>query len=208
VAYTPETWVDRNVERPNTYTEVVNGDGTKTIIPSPGTVVEAGTTVTAQRMNKIEQGIVNAMPAGGIIMWSGSIATIPSTWALCDGANGTPDLRDRFVVCAGSGYAPGDIGGANTVTLTSEQMPSHGHSVSGTAETAGAHTHTVDAGSANAGDPYFAASDSGAQYWTNVVVPSAGSHTHTVSGTAANTGGGSSHENRPPYYALAYIMKL
>ena len=57
MAYTPETWVDRNVERPNTYTEVVNGDGTKTFIPSPGTVVEAGTTVTAQRMNNIEQGI-------------------------------------------------------------------------------------------------------------------------------------------------------
>lgn len=58
MAYIPETWVDRNVERPNTYTEVVNSDGTKTFIPSPGTVIEPGTHVSATKLNKIEQGIV------------------------------------------------------------------------------------------------------------------------------------------------------
>jgi len=59
VAYIPETWVDRNVQYPNRYTMVDNGDGTYTLIPSPGTVTEAGTFVTAQHMNNIEQGIVD-----------------------------------------------------------------------------------------------------------------------------------------------------
>lgn len=51
------------------------------------------------------------VPQGGIIMWSGSIASIPADWALCDGTNGTPDLRDKFVVGAGSAYNVGDAGG-------------------------------------------------------------------------------------------------
>jgi|TARA_R110002126_G_scaffold188974_1_gene337303 hypothetical protein len=54
---------------------------------------------------------VSAVPAGGIIMWSGSIGSIPSGYYLCDGTNGTPDLRDRFVVGAGSSYAVGNTGG-------------------------------------------------------------------------------------------------
>jgi len=68
-----------------------------------------------------------SVPRGVIVMWSGSIATIPSGWALCDGANGTPDLRDRFVVGAGSSYSVGATGGENIHTLTVAEMPSHNH---------------------------------------------------------------------------------
>jgi len=54
---------------------------------------------------------VNAVPSGGIIMWSGSIGSIPTGYYICDGTNGTPDLRDRFVVGAGNTYAVGNTGG-------------------------------------------------------------------------------------------------
>ncbi len=68
-----------------------------------------------------------AIPAGVILLWSGTIADIPTGWALCDGQNNTPDLRDRFIVGAGSSYSVGDTGGANDVTLTIDQTPAHTH---------------------------------------------------------------------------------
>lgn len=61
-------------------------------------------------------GLAYAVPAGGIIMWSGSIVSIPTGWVICDGTNGTPDLRDRFVVGAGTTYSVGGTGGATTHT--------------------------------------------------------------------------------------------
>ena len=90
------------------------------------------------------RGIVPAgvVPSGGIIMWSGSVASIPSGWFLCDGTNSTPDLRDRFVVGAGSSYAVGATGGADSVTLSTSQIPSHSHSFSATTGGSGSHSHT------------------------------------------------------------------
>lgn len=163
-------------------------------------------------------GQTSLVPAGVIVMWSGSVASIPSGWYICDGTNGTPNLTGRFVVHAdadsGGTYAPGDTGGADDVTLTEAQMPAHTHSVSasGTTSSAGAHTHDLQA-QLYLGNGTFtgeAPSVYGSNYYTrNNTTNSAGAHTHTVSvtGTAASTGGGGSHENRPPYYALAYIMK-
>lgn len=57
-----------------------------------------------------------SVPIGGIIMWSGSILDIPDRWLLCDGTHGTPNLLDRFVICAGLTYASGDVGGSDTHT--------------------------------------------------------------------------------------------
>ena len=71
-------------------------------------------------------------------MYTGS--TAPSGWAICNGQNGTPDLRDRFIVGAGSAYSVNNTGGANSVTLTEAQMPSHNHSFSGSSS----HSHTVN----------------------------------------------------------------
>jgi hypothetical protein len=73
----------------------------------------------------------NGVPKGGIIMWSGGVNQIPEGWALCNGQNGTPDLRDRFIVGAGSGYAVGATGGINSNNI------SHTH-------TGPAHVHTID----------------------------------------------------------------
>lgn len=172
------------------------------------------------------------VPSGFIGMWSG--VTAPTGWYLCDGTNGTPDLRNRFIVGAGTSYAIGATGGADTVTLNETQIPSHTHTISATSSGAGGHnhsvsvsdpghTHTFTAGAAY-GTPttYYQAYAAGAG--TNVVYSSSGSisaattgitasasavgdHTHTITASATTTGGGLAHENRPPYYALAYIMK-
>jgi microcystin-dependent protein len=160
------------------------------------------------------------VPSGLIAMWSGAIAAIPSGWYLCDGTNGTPNLRDRFIVGAGSTYAVGATGGAASVTLDATQMPAHSHTITATATSAGDHTHAVyDPGHAHSyttvagvgtiagglGVSLTGASTSAAL--TGISLGSAGTHTHTISASASTTGGGLAHENRPPYYALAYIMK-
>jgi microcystin-dependent protein len=78
-------------------------------------------------------------------MWSGSIATIPTGWVLCNGSNSTPDLRNRFIVGAGSTYSVDATGGSATSTLTSNELPAHTHSLSASGTTSGqsaGHTHT------------------------------------------------------------------
>ena len=160
---------------------------------------------------------------GMILMWSGTIDTIPGGWQLCDGTNGTPNLVDRFIVGAGHGYAVGNTGGSDSVTLTTDQMPSHTHTIS----SSGSHTHklyyyydiddsywesrTYRKGLSIRGEDaneelYGVDNYTGSNYsYVNTNRSTAdGDHTHTP----GSTGSGSSHENRPPYYALAYIMKM
>jgi microcystin-dependent protein len=146
------------------------------------------------------------VPSGVIVLWSGSVVSVPSGWFLCNGANGTPDLRDRFVVGAGSSYAVGATGGASSITLSTAEIPSHTHT--GTTASGGDHTHNITLYDA----PYFtpvyrtgATFNIGNNVQNTRTTASAGAHTHSF--TTASTGGGGSHENRPPYYALAYIMK-
>lgn len=118
------------------------------------------------------------VPSGIITFWSGASNAIPDGWALCNGQNGTPDLRDRFVVGAGNQYSVGNKGGAEAVTLTVEQMPAHSH---------GCLVKTSNVG------------------WTECISPTTEATAGTLSTT--KTGDGQAHENRPPYYALCYIMK-
>ena len=146
------------------------------------------------------------IPSGVITMWSGAIEDIPVGWSLCDGTDGTPDLTDRFVTGAGDQYDVGDTGGADDHALTVGEMPAHDHDT----ETAGEHTHRIlteqsDNRTTNipnigdTGGTYQQEGDSGVP-----VTEPDGDHTHNVT----ETGGGNAHENRPPYYALAYIMKV
>lgn len=135
-------------------------------------------------------------------MWSGAIGSVPSGWSLCNGANGTPDLRNRFIVGAGSTYAVGLTGGADTVTLTVTQMPEHNHT--GSTSSNGAHTHTVTTNAGTSQQNEGGDAGGGRQGLITSTTSSNGAHTHTIS----NQGGNEAHENRPPYYALAYIMKL
>lgn len=155
------------------------------------------------------------VPRGGIILWSGAANAIPAGWALCDGAGGTPDLRGRFIVGAGGVYNPGDIGGAETVTLAEANMPAHTHGVNITTDQAAAHQHSIPATFNakiyhNQGDSTRLTSIGviGETPPTITTTGAAGAHTHAVSGNTGSKGGGAAHENRPPYFALAYIMRL
>ena len=146
---------------------------------------------------------------GMIMMFTGSSA--PSGWAFCDGNNGTPDLRNRFIVGAGSTYSSGDTGGANTVTLSTSQMPQHNHTFSGSQS----HSHDLKGvgGSDHNDSTRRAIIVKNDSTYNNLFNDAGGGDTGvqnatvTISGNTGNKGSGSSHENRPPYYALAYIMK-
>lgn len=124
--------------------------------------------------------IPESFPIGGIIIWSGAQTAIPSGWHLCDGTSGTPDLRNRFIVGAGSEYKVGNTGGSKEVTLTVEQMPAHSH------------TYDVDEDNSRAGASFVEADKDYA----------------TAKRSTSSVGGSQPHENRPPYYALCYIMKI
>lgn len=147
------------------------------------------------------------VPTGGIIMWSGTVADIPAGWALCDGSNGTPNLRDKFIVGAGSGYAVGATGGEVAHILTVNEMPSHNHTIT---DGAGSHNHGGATGGFGVGKNGSNNSASG----SDKTAATSTEHNHSISGDGGHnhtinpTGGGVAFENRPPYYALAYIMKL
>jgi hypothetical protein len=153
------------------------------------------------------QQIQDAGTPGGVIgIWSGSEASIPSGWHLCDGSSGTPNLRDKFIVGAGSNYARAETGGANTVTsaatitvaghaLTAAEIPKHTH---------GSFTDNYATGASSLGGwDYDAATSS---YYVDKNTGSTGSgsshnHTATFAGTA-------SQDKRPPYMARCYIMRV
>jgi len=131
------------------------------------------------------------VPLGGIILWSGTVATIPSGWQLCNGTGGTPDLRSQFVVGAGSDYDPDDTGGENSVTLSVSQMPEHDHG----SATGGGWSSVISSVNHSVA--------TGTDHTVTEVTSFLDHHAHAIS----DQGGGSSHENRPPYYALAYIQR-
>lgn len=138
-------------------------------------VKSAATTRTALGLGT--SAVVNIdtlLPPGIILMWSGSVASIPAGWALCDGQNGTPDLRNRFVMGAGLSYNPNAYGGAATIT----DVPAHTHG-SGTLATgsAGSHTHTGST-STTGGHNHTGTTSTG------------GSHSHEVKQNLADRGGG------------------
>jgi|SRR5690242_12607501 len=140
--------------------------------------------------------VAGIVPKGLISMWSGAIIDIPRGWALCDGTNGTPNLSGKFIV----GYdatdedynAPGKTGGAKSVILTKAQLPAFGLKIlnpfGGT-------------------DPYYVNDTSGGGTKNSL---KGDNDNGGGSGyiTTENLGSSQGHENRPPYYTLAYIIKL
>jgi microcystin-dependent protein len=137
-----------------------------------------------------EDGTGAVMPKRGIIMWSGAVNEIPTGWALCDGSHGTPDLRDRFVAGAGGRYSPGETGGAEMVKLEIANMPRHNH----TNKNAG-------------GDFKYLVQKNGTN--TSVSVDNIGDQPDLLFvDQMLDSGGDQPHENRPPYFALCFIMKL
>ena len=138
--------------------------------------------------------------SGMIMLWSGSTGTIPSGWALCDGTSGTPDLRDRFVVGAGSTYAVDATGGsADAINV------SHTHTL-----TDSGHTHGAGSYQINTGGDAAQSSTNGAVFRSTITTSTSVTGTSASATTGisiASAGSSGTNANLPPYYALAYIMK-
>jgi hypothetical protein len=149
----------------------------------------------------------NAFVAGMIMLWSGSSASIPTGWLLCDGTNSTPDLRNRFVVGAGSTYAVNATGGSADAIVVS-----HTHTATtATTSLTGTITNQYTAGNTNGGTTgVFSQSNydvdgDGGESRPGRTINFDGSHNHTT--TISTTGSSGTNANLPPYYALCYIMK-
>ena len=156
------------------------------------------------------------VPQGGIIMWAGLASNVPSGWALCDGTQGTPDLKGRFIVGAAAGASDVNAqGGQNSVTLTEAQMPMHNHG--GGTDNGGQHNHGIpidwtDNGHANPNgngtNQLDMTGGDNINNFSNAVDGEAytspgGAHSHTIS----PSGGDQPFDNRPAFYVLAFIMK-
>ena len=153
---------------------------------------------------------ITSFVAGMIIMWSGTIATIPSGWLLCNGSNSTPDLRNRFIIGAfsdDSGTAKTTVTGSATQTGGTKEaiVVSHTHTATSTVTDPG-HGHSYKGGTYNnsqgAGPNAIANTNDSFNLTT-------ATNTTGITVATSNTTEGSSgtNQNLPPYYALAFIMK-
>jgi len=162
-----------------------------TAAPTPSTTDDSTKIATTAFVRDI-------IPTGVILMWSGSIATIPAGWVLCDGNNSTPDLRNRFIVGAGSTYSVAGTGGSADAIVVS-----HTHTgTTGAMNSNATHSHTY----LGVSNP----SGSGVGDRMSVAVTrttDAANIDHTHNFTTGSTGSSATNANLPPYYALAYIMK-
>ena len=185
----------------------INSIGAKAITKNGTTALTANDILINSAIQVIYDGtqfqLVNpavSIPAGVITMWSGTIATIPSGWLLCDGTSSTPDLRNKFVIGAysdTSGVAYTTITGANTQTGGSKDtiVVSHTHTLT---DPGHLHTYTqagaVSSGGSGGNSFYYASSTSNTS-------------TATTGITLATTGSSGTNANLVPYFALAFIMK-
>jgi hypothetical protein len=173
---------------------LLNGYSYKFIIQS----ASATTLITLDNLYGILQtapSVSNTIPSGLIAIWSGSTGSIPSGWLLCNGSNGTPDLRNSFILGAGNTYAVGATGGSTDAIVVSHTHtatvtdPGHNHSY-------GPWGNFTGGGSSAGFTPSYPAQT----LYTN-------SATTGISVSNTTTGTSGSGANMPPYYALAFIMK-
>jgi len=184
----------KGVEIDNEFNAIANAVSTKadtnsptfTGTPSAPTAV-AGTNTTQLATTAFVT--ANSVPSGAILLWSGSVASIPTGFVICDGNNSTPDLRNRFVVGAGDTYSVDDTGGSADAVVVSHTHtvtdPGHNHSV----PNSGSQNNSFDSGTTVGND----------------VTGTSGTATTGISIDSAGESG--TNKNLPPYYALAYIMK-
>ena len=143
-----------------------------------------------------------SIPSGLIAIWSGAVGSVPSGWYLCNGQNGTPDLRNSFIIGAGNTYSVGATGGSTTATLTQANLPNVNFSATSTVTDPGHHHSTTQIVSGSdigyqSADLTFNSSGSTGTSTTGI----------TVATTVSSGGSGTGVPILPPYYALAYIQK-
>lgn len=176
---------------------------------------------------------LHAVDFGMIMLWSGNVVDIPVGWALCDGTDGTPDFRGKFIVGAGGAYSPGDTGGAaththaNTVentgdhthaitvdnhTLTLSEIPAHRHGSGVTNNDSQVFNHGSLAASPNTSDSIENSGDNGTTEGYTTTDGGDGAHSHAGSSASAGTHihdvDIDSSSNLPPYYVACYIMRI
>ena len=168
-------------------------------------VLKTSADVTIQTYDNL-YGIIGAtppaatpIPTGGIFLWSGSIGSIPAGYALCNGSNGTPDLRDRFVIGAGSTYAVNATGGS-----ADSIVPTHTHAATVTDP---GHNHAASNASLMGSWPGGAENLRNDLRSVGYAPVTINTNTTGISVTNANAGVSGTGANIPPYYALCYIMK-
>jgi hypothetical protein len=154
--------------------------------------------------------LANSVPSGLISMWSGTIATIPSGWYLCNGSNSTPDLRDKFIVGASAdsgGFAKTNITAAYTQTGGSKDstLVSHTHTATSTVSDPG-HSHSISPAYMIGNNEGSTGRTDGNQAGTRSSTAGAGTGI-SVSTSVSTVGSSGTNGNLPPYYALAFIMK-
>ncbi len=179
-------------------------------------------------MAELDDAKQHHVPTGAIMMWSGTFENIPNGWSLCNGQNGTPDLRARFIVGAGQSavvddsvnyqYPIGSTGGHNKIKLAMSEMPKHNHNVANStvdgSVTSGNENTTIPRFGGNGGGnstiadtTCFEIAGGNGSNGNDIVASSLfNKHKHSVDLKAS--GGNDYHENRPLYYALAFIMKV
>jgi hypothetical protein len=148
----------------------------------------------------VQTAVGTTIPTGMISLWYGSIGSVPAGWYLCDGTNGTPDLRNRFVVGAGSTYSVSQTGGSADAIVVS-----HTHTATSPVTDPG-HVHSTEA-VVNVALP-----GAGSSIVLTTTGASSGNVNSAVTGitvatTVASAGTSGTNANLPPYYALAYVMK-
>jgi hypothetical protein len=172
--------------------------------PTAPTASAATNTTQVATTAFVQTALSAAFTSGMIMMWSGTIATIPTGWVLCNGSNSTPDLRNKFIIGAHSdtaGVAYSTVTGSNTTSGGTKDAIVVSHT----------HTATVTDPGHNHTEKYYSASGGGfgLQAATNDYDATRQTGTSTTGITVANSTEGSSgtNQNLPPYYALAFIMK-
>ena len=151
----------------------------------------------------VQTAVGTTIPTGMISLWYGSIGSVPSGWYLCDGSNGTPDLRDRFIVGAGSTYSVNATGGSADASVVA-----HTHTATSTSTvTDPGHLHNWGAvASGDIGNNSRSYREGVADGTQNTSTATTGI-TVATSTTVASAGVAGTNLNLPPYYALAYVMK-
>lgn len=179
------------------------GDTFTVVRGQDGTTASAFSQFDYFELRVVAEDMRHIVPSGAIMMWSGNIASIPLGWLLCDGTNGTPDLRNKFIVGAyhdTTGTAYTTITGSDTQTGGTKDAIVVTHTHTATVSDPG-HHHTVYADPGGSGGA-FGGGTSGTT--TNI---NSSTNTTGVSVGISTDGSSGTNQNLPPYYALAYIQK-